>query len=199
MAKKSCFAIANKHQENIDDVWKSVYIEILNEIREFGHRKSHYRHSASRRLYNVIVTSLCCSTVCAPCLCWDCMGCCCSLVMKDNSCRWGCAFESIANTCSETFADNRKEKLKNIDKKKIQKDTFVDICNMYVNAFHDELNQKTTLGAKHANIIRDELLNMIRKYAPGYRYAFLKDSTNIEEMREIITKIQYQADTDIIF
>lgn len=199
MAKKSCFAIANKHQQNDNDIWKNEYIQILQEIREIGHPIPQYRHSLLKRFYNVIITSVCCTTVCSPCVCWDCMGCCCSLVVKDNSCRWGCAFESIANTCSETFADNRREKLKNIDKKKIQKETFVDICNMYVNAFHDELKQKTTPGAKHANIIRDELLNIIRKYAPGYRYAFLKDSTTIEEMREMITKIQYQVDTDIIF
>lgn len=179
----------NSSDNEKNKTWKQIHTEFLDEIVAHAHIKKHYKMSAPRRIWNVVSTALCCSTVCSPCLAWDCVCCTLSLCCKSNPCRWGIAFESVGRLCEDTFVDTRMEKLKNIKSKDITCQSMQSICAAYLSAFDAQLALKTVEGAKRANIIREKLVRIISIYGPGFKYALMKDDGNIDNLRQTINEL----------
>lgn len=166
--------------------WRKLNMDMLDEIIQYGHVKNHYKMGTPRRTWNVISTTMCCSTVCSPCMAWDCMCCTMSLLCRSNPFKWGLAFHGIAQFCNETFEDTRLTKLSMFTSKDITCLSMQTVCNAYLAAFDAQIALKTTQGAKRANIIRERLFHIIQLYAPGFKYAHTRDDGDIDKLRHIV-------------
>jgi hypothetical protein len=116
------------------------------------------------------------------------MCCTCSIIGCNNKC-WGCTFNIIDKTCNNIYEDERVTNLKKINKKNINLNTFLNICNKYMNEFDKQVSLATIDNAHTANIIREKLVGIIRDYSPGIKYMFLQDTNNIEELKNIIIEL----------
>lgn len=178
----------NQNENNLEVIWTNAYDEMLKEVIATGSVQPKYKMGCARRTYNVVSTTICCSTVCSACLAWDCVCCCLGACCKSNPFRWGCAFKTIAKVCDDTFQDTRHEKLAEIKSRHITYDTLKSMSLKYIHAFDQQVALKTVASAKRANIIREMTFQMLRQYAPGFKYIGLYDDGNIERLRKIVEK-----------
>lgn len=170
--------------------WKNALKNMLHEIQCYGDVKPQYKIGTPRRFWNVLSTAVCCTTVCGTCLMWDCVCCTVSLCcLKKNPFKWGCAFHGISQACDDTFADKRKDLLKNIKPRHISCTAMMEVCNEYLAAFDTYVSEKNAKSAKKANIIREQLFDILRVYTPNFRYISLHDNGNIDLIRQIVTDL----------
>lgn len=157
-------------------------MDMLTEIMTVQKVKTKYRLGLCTRLSHVLCVTICSVTVCVPCLCWDCACCTVSQFLRKGSpCKWGVGFGFIQDTCDRTWEDERKTALSTC--LVIPKVVFIRVLNAYLTEFDSCIRNGK---AKEANIIRATLIEIIKKYSPGFRYMSLKDTGDIEELREII-------------
>jgi hypothetical protein len=174
----------DKYKKN--EQFKTFMLQKLNEIKEHGHVVKQYKISGPRRFWNVLSTALCCTTVCSPCLAWDCACCCLSAVCcNNNPFKWGLTFQTIAKTCDDTFEDERENTLDTYKSRIITNDTIVEVGKTFLQEFDAQIQTQTVQGAKKANIIRYELVCIIRRFGP-FKYFALQDDGNIETLKKII-------------
>ena len=176
------------NNENPSEIWKDIYMKRLEEILSLGKVVPKYKYSTPMRIYNVIITSLCCTTLCSPCLLWDCVCGMLSCICK-NPCKYGCTCMVITKTMDKTFEDLEKTKLSNIKVLHIEYDCLKTVCDAYISAFNTCISKKTVVDSKKANIIREQLVQIIRKYTPTFKYVFYEDTGNIEDIISIVNKL----------
>lgn len=178
--------------DELSHKWKEAQLQILTDIQTLGHVKPQYKLGAFKRMQNVLATTLCCGTICLPCVTWDTVCCCLStFCLKENPCKWGCTFKIAADSCAKTFADKREELLNDVKPCMLNLDMFIDVCTAYVRVYDEELEKKSSQGALRANIIRERVFIIAQRYGPLHKYIFLKDhGDNINEIRMLLASIR---------
>jgi hypothetical protein len=170
-----------------DSRWKEIHMQILQDIIHFGCIKPQYKASTCKRCWNIGSTAVCCTTICSSCLVWDCFCCMASVIcLRSNPCRWGCTFRAIARVCDETYEDEREVQLKKFNWKNVSYKALREVCVAYLAEFDQQVSYKNAAGGKRANIIREKLFEMLRKYTPALKYCTLKDNGDIQVVRNII-------------
>jgi hypothetical protein len=92
----------------------------------------------------------------------------------------------------KTFEDLDEEKLLKLKNKYIEYNCLYTVCLAYLAAFDKNIKEKTVDGARKANIIRDNLVKIIKLYTPGYSLFFtLNDNGDIGEIRCVINKLAH--------
>ena len=175
----------------ISKQWKEAQLQIIEELKAYGKQKPQYKIGMPRRIWNVLSTGLCCGTVCLPCVAWDCVCCCCSLLCAgSNPFKWGCTFKAIDDACTTTFEDKRTMFLLGVKSNTLDVDVFAEVCNAYVAAYDQEMERKTTQGAMRANIIRERAFHTVAVYSPLFKYSLIRDDGNIDRIRQIAATIK---------
>ena len=176
-------------------VWKEMFMAILKEILGGQGIVKKYKHGLGARIGAVVMTGLCATTCCSPCVLWDCLCCCLTAcVCKKNPFNWGTGFKFIEESCNETFYDERKETMKQIGARDLPKHVFMSVIDAYMMEFDKLVAMREAGAAKKANQIRAMAVHIIANYSPGYKYMNLKDDGNVEKLREIIKEIPSRYD-----
>lgn len=175
---------------DINEIWKRIFLERLDNVVKFAKVKPKYKLSAFRRAYNMLSTCLCCITCCSPCLAWDCCCGCFNIVCK-HPFRYGCTCKVIAKTIDDTYEDTYEKYLSNLKSKDIDYTTMHSVCIEYIKSFDALISEKSVEASRKANIIREMLVYIIARYSPGFKYMMLKDSGNMDELRNIVNNELY--------
>lgn len=169
-------------------LWEQHYMDMLNEILTSGRVRSKYKHSVVGRIGQTFMLSICTGTMfmfCLPCVLLD-FGAACFKKVKPESVRF------VAATCNDIYEDIRMKDLSNIKMTDLTKSVIMRVILKYLQAFDACIAEKTETGARRANIIRGELVNIISHYGPGAKYVMLRDDGDMSKLREIIVRLPYE-------
>lgn len=168
-------------------LWQSIYREMLKEITCDGKIKPKYKHGLLKRIWYSITIPVCGAACCTPCLVWDCFCCCTDRICcgGKSTIKYGCGMKCMVDSCTDAYQDSREQKLKTLDTHAIRnaKEAVYIVCKEYLDAFHTSLQNK---NSRVANIIRAQLVDIIRTYGP-YEHMMLRDDGNLEVIKTIVT------------
>ena len=173
--------------------WKKYKLEMLSEIEQFGRIKPKYKNNTSKRIWYTISTTLCGMICCGPCIIWDCMCCCTSMCLKSNPFKYGMGFECCTSSCNAIYEDERENIMKSIKASFIMNYPHIvgDVAKAYLYTFYKCRDTQTPASLKAANIIREQLVEIIRDCSPEYKFVSLKDTGNEEELHRIVNSDIY--------
>lgn len=164
-------------------LWKYHRLNMLSEIVQTGHIQSHYVHSCGSRIAKSSVGLCCIVTCCIPCILWDA---CCFYLSKwrlNSCCRWGCSYKFLENSYNSVYKDKRLTELASIYRMDVDRNDLHDVASAYLSAFYYCLSVRE--HAK-ANIIRAELVDMVRSYSNKPEHTRIEDDGNIEDLEKIV-------------
>lgn len=184
----------NTPSKSIPEIWEAHYMDMLNEVLASGKTQKKYKNSTVKRVLSVFSITGCSLTFCSPCIFWDCMCCCVSVCMKNNPFKWGAGFEFVSKSCEDTFEDTRVKDLNEIKLKNLNKTVIMNVLRTYLQKFDECIATKTVEGSRKANILRAIMVDIIRKYSPGFEYMMLRDDGDTLKLREIIRDLPAKFD-----
>ena len=176
--------------------WQKYQMEKLNEVMKEGEVKKKYKWNLFCRAYRVTTISLCAATCCAPFLLYDTLCCCVNICCCGGKSKaiYGCGFSCIKESCDEAFEDKREKEVAECGTR-IDPVIYTSVCSAYMAAFDSCISMGK---AREANIIRGNLVPLMKRYAPDLQCIMLRDDGDIEKLRNIIKAYENKYRTVVV-
>lgn len=176
-----------RERELLTKDWVEFYDSLLEELITHGKVRPAYVRSLPNRAWYVISLTCCSATCCMPCCIWDSM-CAITQLFCRVSCCWGCFCKFCDSAYSDIMKDIKKDKVEAFGKirSKLDVKETQAMCLKYLAAFDEHAAKKTPEAARVANVLREQLVDIVSMYSPNFAHFLIKDDGNILRLRYAI-------------